>query len=246
MADPLVPLSLGDLIDAVDGAAAGDAPLERLQTAVLVGNELTEHADHLIGHFVDQARRAGASWTEIGARMGVSKQAAQQRFVPEVDLDEPGGGRLFRRFTPRARSAVAAAREEAAARGDAEVTTLHLVLGVLTEQDGLAGRALAEQGVTLESARAAAPAGDGAAAPTSPRFGTEAKRALALALRGALLRGHNYIGTEHILDGIVDGPDTAGAALLASLNVDVEALSAYVDATLAEVVKPRRRRRGSR
>ena len=61
--------------------------LDQLSGAVLVAEYLGDVADHLIGHFVDQARRSGASWTEIGRSMGVSKQAAQQRFDDVVGLD---------------------------------------------------------------------------------------------------------------------------------------------------------------
>jgi hypothetical protein len=62
-------------------------------------------ADHLIGHFVDQARRSGASWTDTGRSMGVTKRAAQKRFVAMEPLD-PGRG--FNRCTDRARNVVAA------------------------------------------------------------------------------------------------------------------------------------------
>ena len=55
--------------------------LDQLSDAVLAAEHLGEIADHLIGHFVDQARRSGASWTDIGKSMGVTKQAAQKRFV---------------------------------------------------------------------------------------------------------------------------------------------------------------------
>jgi hypothetical protein len=55
--------------------------LDRLSDAVIAADHLGDVADHLIGHFVDQARRSGASWTDIGRSMGVSKQAAQKRFV---------------------------------------------------------------------------------------------------------------------------------------------------------------------
>ena len=70
-------------------------------------HDMDELTDSLIGHFVDQARRSGASWTDIGRSMGVTKQAAQKRFVAKApgepsDLD-PGQG--FSRFTPRARPA---------------------------------------------------------------------------------------------------------------------------------------------
>ncbi|MDT5011863.1 MAG: hypothetical protein QOH57_3480, partial [Mycobacterium sp.] len=77
------PIRLDDLIDAIKKAHS-DA-LEQLTDAVLVAETLGEVADHLIGHFVDQARRSGASWTDIGTSMGVSKQAAQKRFVPKAD-----------------------------------------------------------------------------------------------------------------------------------------------------------------
>ena len=64
-------------------------PLEQLTDAVLAAESLGEIADHLIGHFVDQARRSGASWTDIGKCMGVTKQAAQKRFVPKARLEPP-------------------------------------------------------------------------------------------------------------------------------------------------------------
>src|ERR1700712_1663043 len=75
------PVRLDDLIDAVT-ALHSDA-LEQLSDAVLTADHLGEVADHLIGHFVDRARRSGASWTDIGRSMGVTKQAAQKRFVPK-------------------------------------------------------------------------------------------------------------------------------------------------------------------
>src|SRR5918997_2405636 len=78
---------LDDLIMGVENAH--EDPLDRVASAVLVGEALGETADHLIGHFVDRARRAGASWTDIGRSMGVSKQAAQKRFVPKQS--EAGG-----------------------------------------------------------------------------------------------------------------------------------------------------------
>lgn len=88
---------LDDLIDAIKSSHTD--PLERLSGAVVVAEHLGDVADHLIGHFVDQARRSGASWTEIGTGLGVTKQAAQKRFVPKGsgDLDPKDG---FSRFTP--------------------------------------------------------------------------------------------------------------------------------------------------
>ncbi len=76
------PVRLDDLIDVIKKVHT--EPLEQLTDAVLAAESLGEIADHLIGHFVDQARRSGASWTEIGKCMGVTKQAAQKRFVPKA------------------------------------------------------------------------------------------------------------------------------------------------------------------
>jgi hypothetical protein len=72
-------------VDALAAAVrrrAPGGPLDRVETALTLGAELTSGADELIEQFVTEARQAGNSWTEIGARMGVSKQAARQRFVP--------------------------------------------------------------------------------------------------------------------------------------------------------------------
>src|SRR3954463_446396 len=107
MADPVqMPptVRLDDLISAIQ--KVHDQPLEQLTDAVLAADHLGELADHLIGHFVDQARRSGASWTDIGRSMGVTKQAAQKRFVPK---DPPAPELGFNRFTDRARNVVAAA-----------------------------------------------------------------------------------------------------------------------------------------
>src|SRR5688572_30485100 len=76
------PVRLDDLIEAIKKVHT-DA-LDQLSNAVIVADHLGDIADHLIGHFVDQARRSGASWTDIGKSMGVTKQAAQKRFVPKT------------------------------------------------------------------------------------------------------------------------------------------------------------------
>ena len=87
------PVRLDDLIDVIKQVHT--EPLEQLTDAVLAAESLGDVADHLIGHFVDQARRSGASWTEIGKCMGVTKQAAQKRFVPKVPIEaalDPNAG----------------------------------------------------------------------------------------------------------------------------------------------------------
>lgn len=206
------PVRLDDLIGAIKKAHT--EPLEQLIDAVIAADALGDIADHLIGHFVDQARRSGASWTDIGKAMGVTKQAAQKRFVPKVpDFDpatlDPNAG--FGRFTPRARNVVVVSQNTAHAAGNAEITPEHLLLALFAEPDGLAAKLLAGQGITEEAARAAIalppPAGD---VPALIPFNGGAKKALELTFRQALRLGHNYIGTEHILLALAEAEDEDG------------------------------------
>src|SRR5262252_10628126 len=82
-------LNLPGLVQEV-GRRAGDSPLDRVEAALAIGEELASGADELIGHFVAEARQAGCSWTQIGERMGVSKQAARQRFTLQPAPVSPG------------------------------------------------------------------------------------------------------------------------------------------------------------
>src|SRR5258705_4097068 len=105
-------IRLDDLIEAIKKTHS--AALDQLTNAVIAADHLGDVADHLIGHFVDQARRSGASWTDIGRSMGATKQAAQKRFVAKgpgegSDLDPSQG---FSRFTERARDVGMTARNE--------------------------------------------------------------------------------------------------------------------------------------
>ncbi|MEU8600657.1 Clp protease N-terminal domain-containing protein [Streptomyces parvulus] len=229
---------LDELIDAIK--KVHPEPLEQLQDAVLAGEHLGEVADHLIGHFVDQARRSGASWTDIGRSMGVTRQAAQKRFVPKesADLDPDQG---FNRFTPRARNAVMAAHNEAVAAGATEGLPEHLVLGLLTERDALAAKALIAQGVALDAIRAAAAATLPPAAEDVPElvpYGPAAKKVLELTFREALRLGHNYVGTEHILLALLEHEN--GEGVLSGLGVGKEAVERYVTEALAQVLEATR------
>ncbi len=221
---------LDDLIEAIKRVHTD--PLEQLADAVIAADHLGEVADHLIGHFVDQARRTGASWTDIGRSMGVSKQAAQKRFVTKAPGVDPREG--FSRFTPRARNVVMAAQNEARAAGNAEIRTEHLVLGLLSEPEGLAAKAIVEQGTPLERVREAAtkalpaPVQD---VPTLVPYDGQVKKALELTFRQALRMGHNFIGTEHILLALLELED--GAGVLGGLGVDPARAEASIVAALA-------------
>jgi hypothetical protein len=225
---------LDDLIEVIKKVHSD--PLEQLTDAVLAADHLDEVADHLIGHFVDQARRSGASWTAIGASLGVTKQAAQKRFVPK-DPGQPGGldpNQGFSRFTIRARNTVAASQDEARAAGNDKIAPEHLILGLLTEPEGLAAAAIVAQGVTLDAARravsAALPSAGGEVPPLIP-FDQRAKKVLELTFREALRQGHNYIGTEHILLALLELEDEAGP--LTRLGIDKAAAETSITAALA-------------
>src|SRR5690348_629586 len=112
MTEP-IQIRLDDLINGIKKARSN--VLDQLSDAIVVADHLGDVADHLIGHFVDQARRSGASWTEIGQAMGVSKQAAQKRFVAKGEAGTLDPNQGFGRFTPRARNVVMAAMVEAKA-----------------------------------------------------------------------------------------------------------------------------------
>ncbi|KAB1926903.1 Clp protease N-terminal domain-containing protein [Micromonospora noduli] len=239
MTDPLQignTVKLDDLIQAIKTAHT-DA-LDQLTDAVIAADHLGEVADHLIGHFVDQARRSGASWTDIGRSMGVTKQAAQKRFVPKATdaaaLDPNAG---FGRFTPRARNVVMASQEEARASGNAEIGPEHLVLGLLAEPEGLAARVMAGRGATPEAVREAV----GAVLPPRAEqvpdlipYDARGKKALELTFREALRLGHNYIGTEHMLLALLEQED--GAGVLTNLGLDKATVEADLAAALAAAV----------
>ena len=214
-------------------------PLERLSEAVLQADRLGELSDHLVGHFVDQARRAGATWTDIGRSMGVSKQAAQKRFVPK---ETPMDWGPFSRFTDRARQVVVGARNEAKAAGHHYIGTEHVLLGLIAVPEGLAAQALAAQGVTEEQIRAAvkvaAPYTDEEITEEIP-FTPRVRKVLELAVREALRLEHNFVGTEHILLGLVAEEDGIGAQVLAGLGADTDQLERHIVTKLSELRRER-------
>ncbi|MGQ0776833.1 MAG: Clp protease N-terminal domain-containing protein [Pseudonocardiales bacterium] len=227
------PVRLDDLIEAIKKVHS-DA-LDQLSDAVIAADHLGDVADHLIGHFVDQARRSGASWTDIGKSMGVTKQAAQKRFVPKrpgepSDLDPSQG---FSRFTDRARNVVMAAQNEARAAGNDEIRPEHLVLGLLSEPDALAAASIVAQDVPLDTVRKTVTATLPPAVDQVPElipFDPQVRKALELTFREALRMGHNYIGTEHILLALLELED--GTGVLAALGINKATTEATITAAV--------------
>jgi len=130
---------------------------------------------------------------------------------------------MFERFTERARKVVVLAQEEARHFNHNYIGTEHLLLGLLREDEGVAARALGSLNCTLDEVREQVESivgygeeGTGGQAPFTPR----SKKVLELALREALQLGHNYIGTEHILLGLVRESEGVAARVLSNLGVD--------------------------
>ncbi|SRR5208282_3071518 len=242
------PVRLDELIGYVR-SQEGTA-LDHVSAAVQISEYLGELADHLIGHFVDQARKTGASWTEIGQSMGVTKQAAQKRFVPKASSAEDLLGdafrdQLFSRFTPRAKRTVTAAMEEARKYRHGFIGTEHLALALLDEPEGLAAKAIWALGVAPEAGRQALVAAMPPAMADEPASGgmpftPRAKKVLNLALREALQLGHNYIGTEHILLGVLAEDDGIGARTLTGLGVTKERVREWLVPVLEQLAEAKR------
>jgi hypothetical protein len=217
--------------------------LDHVSAAVRLAEHLGELSDHLIGHFVDQARRSGASWTEIGASMGVTKQAVQKRFTPRDTVwDELMSSRS--RFTERAKHAISAANEEAREHRHDYLGTEHIALGLLAMNESFAISAIKAADISLEQAREAVQATLGPAMteldPGVPLpFTRYAGKAMELSLREALRLGHNYIGTEHMLLGLLAEQDGRGGQALRELGLTTDGVEQWLVVALEEFAQRR-------
>lgn len=212
-----------ELVVQVQERAAAAEAAHLLDAAATVSAGHAADADRLLGHFVDQARSAGMTWTEIGARLGVSKQAARQRFSDDV-----AGMAPFVRTAPRLQACLDHAGELARADGRPEVGTEHLLAGLLAE--GLAASILERLEVTHEGVRASSwklfgePAREGEQVPP---LSPEASRALDTAARKAAADCHEGLPetrTEHVLAVLALDPGSRARRVLNDLGVDIAAV----------------------
>ncbi len=138
---------------------------------------------------------------------------------------------MFERFTDRGRRVLVLAQEEARLLNHAFIGTEHILLGLIHEGDGVAARALADLGISLESVRerveetiglsGTPPAG-------SPPFTPRAKKVLELSMREALELGHHYIGTEHMLLGLLREGEGVASQVLVSMGADLAGVRQHV------------------
>ncbi|MFI6513426.1 Clp protease N-terminal domain-containing protein [Streptosporangium sp. NPDC050855] len=138
---------------------------------------------------------------------------------------------MFERFTDRARRVVVLAQEEARRLGHGHIGTEHILLGLIREEDGVAGRALQRFGIGGDQVRNDVEEIIGKGGRTEPGhipFTAPAKKVLELSLREALGLHHSYIGTEHILLGLIREGDGVAARVLAGRGAHLEAVRAQV------------------
>jgi ATP-dependent Clp protease ATP-binding subunit ClpA len=212
--------------------------LDLLATAIAQSDELTVSADALVDHFVAGARHVGHSWTAIGERLGVSKQAVRERFADRATL----AGR--ERFMPRLQQCVTAAAGIAQQHGSDEITLAHLLVA-LASNEGVAANALHRLGVTPDNlSRVAGLTSPPRSHPSgAPPAESEAFRhALRNAALFAIERGHDHVGTEHVLFVIATDPGSSARRLLEQLDVDVAGVKRELAQCVGDRVDKRRRR----
>lgn len=247
-----------DALVAVVRDRAGDAQLDRVEAAIAVAEELSTRGDELVGRFVEEARGARFSWTDIGARMGVSKQAARQRFA------QPPAARALVSAAPagvlksrdRLVACLDAAGRAAAADGAAEIGTQHLLIGLFEE--GVAAAILEKLGARAEAARAAAgelfhgtgqqapapaPGQPPPAPPPAPPQSAEASDAIRLAESLARSGGWGHAGTEHLLAALIFDPGSRARRVLLRMGISVPAIKNELECYFSPA-RQRRRRRG--
>lgn len=172
--------------------------------------------------------RAAVGVGNTRQRPGVvhSESTAGREVTKVVPKSDPAskGELMFERFTDRARRVVVLAQEEARALNHNYIGTEHILLGLIHEGEGVAAKALESMGISLEAVRTEVEdiIGTGGHPPSGYiPFTPRAKKVLELALREALQLGHKYIGTEHILLGLIREGEGVAAQVLVKLGADL-------------------------
>jgi Clp amino terminal domain, pathogenicity island component len=237
------PVALGSLVRWVDGRTRHCTELDRLDLAVKVTVHLEALRDQVLDHYVEAARASGASWSQIGEHLGVTKQAAHQghlgrrrRRFPvrgrRRRREEDGAGRgPFERMSEAARAVVVLAHEEARSLWHNYVGTEHLLLALAAgESDPDVARLLADAGLSAGAVRRAIEQEIGRGPREPPAlpmaFAPRAKRALEVAVRGA---GEEQAGPRDLLYGVLSVKDGVAVTIAQRLGVDVERWLAQLD-----------------
>ncbi|MEV0614584.1 Clp protease N-terminal domain-containing protein [Nonomuraea sp. NPDC050404] len=235
---------LTDLLSIVEERSRDADALTRLDVAEGVLSDLQGIGDRLLGYLVELARADGCSWSDIGDHLGISRQAAQQRYgrrwssLTVADLAQSGA---FERYTGRAKETLERAEGHARRLGRPAIDAAHVLLGILDDPNTLAVRALAAQGADPDAIRAdlgkLLPTGP--SSPTVVPVGTEARRALTATLAETAELRHNYVGTEHMLLGLLHDKSGIAGKVLREHGIVLEPTRAAVRAALEAFLRAR-------
>lgn len=205
----------------------GSAPLDRVAVAVQYGETLKNLGDELVGHFVEEARAAGCSWAQIGAHLGVTKQAAQQRhtvrglFRGRKSRQGNGPGPL-RSFSEQGKRVVVVAQEEARRLNHNYLGTEHLLLGLCRDRQTKAGRVLRDLGVSGQAVRSRVHRLIGEGTDTVPGpipFTPRTKKVLSLSVDACRRSGEGAAEPHHILIGLLDEGEGVAASILREFGI---------------------------
>ena len=238
-----MPVDLQKLVEHVQDTSPDPSPVSRLAAAVSVAARTASVADDLVDHFVRAARQAGSSWAEIGLALGVTRQAAQQRFAA-VPASAGAPCDVSLPLSAPARRALRDAHRDAD-RAGVGVGTAHLLAAILRNPRVLAVKILHAVGADpADVARALQPAPEESPGQRAGNAacGADLMRVLRRAAAEATSHGHDYIGTEHLLLALFDEP-TPAADALSACGVDYSTARAKALQFLTGVQPPGRRRR---
>lgn len=216
------------LIAAVDASDLDE--LERVGVAVAMADELGSLGDEVVDHYVTAARQAGCSWAQIGTRIGVSKQAAQQAFASTAPR-RSRFGRRHGRWSDEAGLVLKGAVEEARALRHRQVGTDHVLLALIAG-DGVAAEALRRLGVEhaaveghVKDIVGLGDAKDSTHRPFTPRT----KKVIELAARECLRLKHDRVRTEHLLLAVAqEGEGVAAQVLVQRLGIKLSEVTRAV------------------
>jgi ATP-dependent Clp protease ATP-binding subunit ClpA len=239
-------VSVRALVDAVHERASSDDPLVLLETAITVAGKTSSAADELIEHYVGAARAAKVSWTLIGERLGVSKQAARQKFAHRLEVSDVIGDAADTMVMAPRLSACLQAAQAAADADDSVPGTQHLLLGLL--HAGAAANILDSLGVTRDKVREAStrlfePAMivDGDGEERRVVGDGEAEQTVTGARRLAGRRGQSQFRTEHLLFCLALDPGSSARRVLNDLGADPARVKKELEEWIAPVQRRHRR-----
>lgn len=225
-------ISLADLIARLDRELPDTDWLARVSEAQLRNQTLADLGDQLVDYYVGKAREAGASWSEVGEAIGVTKQAAQQRHTRNA----------FEGFTNLNRHSIVLAQEAARTHKHDTIGTEHILLGLLGEAQGGAYRILVAKAGSEQAVRDAIEAALPPAGETALRghiaFRPETKEAIGQASRAAAELGTAWVGTEHSLLGLIRTEKSPAAKILRDLGFTAPGLAESVETELADGSEP--------